>query len=92
MINILNAREGEDMVVGSFASCANQCYVAAGRRDWTVALTGQIWDFAPVYLLLKESGCRVTDTRGHPWKFGQLEMVAANPTLHKQLLKLTKGI
>ena len=57
-----------------------------------VALTGALHDFAPVYLILKEAGCKVTDMKGNPWKFGQLEMVAANPALHKQLLKLTKSV
>ena len=70
----------------------NACYVASGRRDWIVPLVGSIWDYAPAYLLLKESGCKVTDTSGKPWKFGVLEMVAANPAIHKQLLKLTKNI
>jgi len=78
---------------GSFASMAvNACAVASGGRDWMVALTGSIWDFAPAYLMLKEAGCIVTDCKGDPWKFGQLEMVAANPKLHAELLKVTKDI
>lgn len=77
----------------SFACmAANACYTAAGRRDWSVSLSGQVWDFAPAYLMIKESGCTVTDTKGNPWKFGMREMVAANPRLHKELLKLTKGV
>jgi len=90
--NILNSKKGEHMILGSFASCANQCYVAAGRRDWVVSLTGKIWDFAPTYLILKESGCTVTDIRGRPWNLHTQELVAANPALHKELLKLTKNI
>ena len=70
----------------------NACYTACGRRDWMVALTGALHDFAPVYLILKESGCKVTDMKGGPWKFGQLEMVSANAFLHKQLLKLTNDV
>lgn len=70
----------------------NSCYVAAGRRDWVVPLAGQVWDFAPVSLILKEAGCTVTDTRGNPWTYGMKEMVAANPQLHSELLKLTRDI
>lgn len=82
-----------NMLYGSFGSMANNsCYVAAGRRDWMVAVHGSIWDFAPAYLVLKEAGCKVTDTKGNPWKFGTLEMIAANPKIHTQLLKLTKNI
>lgn len=84
---------GRDMQMNSFGTMSvNVCYVASGRRDWAVPLAGSLWDFAPAYLILKEAGCQVTDTKGKPWKFGMLEMVAANPVLHKELLKLTKNI
>jgi len=43
-------------------------------------------------VILKESGCKVTNTKGKAWKFGMLEIVAANPRLHKELLKLTKNV
>ncbi len=90
---ILRAGQDENIQFSSLACMsANAAYVAAGRRDWIVSLAGSIWDFAPAYLMLKESGCKVTDTKGNHWKFGMLEMVAANPRLHKELLKLTKGI
>ncbi len=93
LLKLVQASKAEDIQFGSMASmAANACYAACGRRDWMVALTGALHDFAPVYLILKEAGCRVTDMKGMPWKFGQLEMVAANPTLHKQLLKLTKRV
>ena len=91
--NILRAGRRKRIQLGSFFSMAvNACYVTCGRRDWMVTLNGRIWDFAPAFLILKEAGCKVTDTNGNPWKFGTLEMVAANPTLHKKLLKLTKNI
>jgi len=90
---LLAAGIEQNIQLGSFGSIApNACYVACGRRDWIVPLLGALHDFAPISLILKESGCKVTDTKGKPWKLGQLEMVAANPTLHKQLLKLTKNI
>ena len=93
LLKLVQAAKAEDIQLGSMASMAvNACYTACGRRDWMVALTGALHDFAPVYLILKEAGCKVTDMKGNPWKFGQLEMVAANPILHKQLLKLTKGV
>jgi len=93
LLKLVIAGKAEDIQLGSLASMAvNACYTACGRRDWIVALTGALHDFAPVYLILKEAGCRVTDTKGGPWKFGQLEMVAANPMLHKQILKLTKNV
>lgn len=90
---IMDAGKVQRIQLGSFGSMAvNAAYVAAGRRDWMVPMMGQLHDFAPIALLLKEAGCKITDTKGNPWKFGQLEMVAANPVLHKQLLKLTKNV
>ena len=93
MTNLIKISRNERTMFGSFASMANNaCYTAAGMRDWMVSMNGSIWDFAPAYLILKESGCRVTDAKGKLWKFGMLEIVAANPTLHRQLLKLTKNL
>ena len=90
---LLRAARREQIQYASFFSMAvNSAYVASGRRDWMAPLVGSIWDFAPAYLLLKESGCKVTDTNGKPWKFGVLELVAANPTLHNKLIALTKGV
>lgn len=93
MRNLLKAAEKERIQLRSLGSFSvNACYTACGRKDWYVPLAGKVWDFAPVSLLLKEAGCKVTDTKGKPWKIGTLEMVAANPTLHKELLKLTKNV
>lgn len=90
--NALRFAKGKHVLLGSFSGPANACYVAAGRRDWIVGLSGEVWDFAPEFLVLKEAGCNVTDAKGRPWKFGTPEMIAANPTLHKQLLRLTKNV
>ena len=91
--NIMDSGKVHRIQLGSFGSmAANAGYVAAGRRDWMVPMMGQLHDFVPVALLLKEAGCKITDTKGNPWKFGMLEIVAANPTLHKELLKLTKNV
>lgn len=89
---LVRSRQTGQTMLGSFACCANQCYVAAGRADWVVSLSGKVWDFAPVSLLLKEAGCTVTDTSGKPWSLDMLEIVAANATLHRELLKITKGL
>jgi myo-inositol-1(or 4)-monophosphatase len=90
---ILALPDSQHMLLGAFgAVCANGCAVAAGRRDWMVQVDGQIWDYAPISLMLTEAGCKVTDTKGRPWRLGMSEFVAANPKLHKELLKLTKHI
>ena len=87
------AERKHNMMYGSFGSMVhNACYVACGKRDWMVSMSGQNHDFAPISLILKEAGCKVTDAKGKSWEFGKLEMVAANPKLQKELLKLTKNI
>jgi len=90
---LLSVIRGERLFLNSFGCISmNSCYVACGRKDWAVSLYGAIHDFAPTYLILKESGCTVTNCKGEPWKVGDNEAVAANPVLHKKLLKLTKGV
>lgn len=64
--------------------------VASGKRDWAFSLSGSVWDYAPVYLILKEAGCRVTGLDGKSWKFGNNGMVVGNPHLQPRLLKLVR--
>src|SRR3989344_835311 len=55
LLKLVQAAKAEDIQFGSLASMSvNACYTACGRRDWMVALTGALHDFAPVYLILKE--------------------------------------
>ena len=90
---LLGVVKGEHLFLNSFGCISmNSCYVACGRKDWEVSLYGEVHDFAPTYLILKESGCTVTNCKGAPWKIGDNEAVAANPLLHRQLLKLTKDV
>lgn len=93
MKNLLDNVKSEHLMLSSFGCMSvNACYVACGRRDWSVSLEGELHDFAPAYLLLKESGCEVTDLQGRAWKLGTGGFVAGNPYLHSKLLKLTKDL
>jgi myo-inositol-1(or 4)-monophosphatase len=62
-------------------------HIADGKKDWMVSLIGEIWDYAALYLILKESGCAVTNIKGEPWCLSDKTMVAANPALHKKIIK-----
>ncbi len=91
--NLLMLKNIEHLAVATYNCMAvNGCYVAAGRKDWTVAPYGAVHDYAAVSLILKEAGCKVTTLAGAPWTLDNLEMVAANPILHKKLMKLTKNV
>lgn len=90
---LLPLGKGGHLSVNSYNCFAvNGSYVAMGRKDWVVAPYGAPHDYAAPSLILKESGCTVTDLKGKPWQVGTEGIVAANPTLHKQLLKLTKNV
>lgn len=81
------------MMFNGYGSIAvDAAYIAAGRRDWFAAFGAHVHDYAPISLLMQESGCKITNTGGEPWTMKDLEIVAANPVLHKQLLKLTKNV
>jgi len=91
--NILKLKGIDHLGTATYNCIAvNGCYVAAGRKDWTVAPYGQVHDFAAPSLILKESGCKVTNLDGKPWTLGTEGLVAANPYLHRQLIKLTRGV
>lgn len=71
------------------ATGINCAFVADGRRDWYLCRgNGGLWDYAGTILLLRESGCIVTDLNGNDWEYGMGEFLAANPQLHTKLLPL----
>jgi myo-inositol-1(or 4)-monophosphatase len=64
--------------------------VASGERDWAFSLSGGLWDYAPVSLILQEAGCLVSNRQGNPWKLGDQGMIAGNQHLQPKLLRLIK--
>lgn len=79
--------------ISGFGSIAiSAAYVASGRRDWTASLDGNAWDYAPTSLLLQESGCKVTDRHGNPWRVGSNGMIAANKKLYPTIAKIVTKI
>ncbi len=76
-------------LIGSVA--VEAAWVASGRRDWWVTPAGSVWDTSAPALLLSEAGCMVTDMAGKPWTFGAKGIVAANETLHAEIIQLIRG-
>lgn len=71
------------------SGAVSSSYVACGRRDWYLSSSkAGIWDFAVSALMLKEAGCKISKLDGTEWKFGDVEMVAANPILHSKLISI----
>ncbi len=68
---------------------SNALIVADGRRDWLCQpKVGGVWDLAAPYIILKESGCKVTNFQGKEWTLNDGDMIAANPLLHKKILAI----
>lgn len=64
-------------------------YIAAGRLDGYIQAGISAWDCAAGVLLVQEAGGRITDFQGRKLDIlaQNLEMVAANPTVHDLLLR-----
>ncbi|MER3451522.1 MAG: inositol monophosphatase [Thermus sp.] len=73
------------------AAALDLAYVAAGRLDgfWEVKLNP--WDVAAGWLLVEESGGRVTDLEGGPYRLGHRYIVATNGHIHQALLSVLTG-
>lgn len=66
------------------------CCVAAGRFDGFYEYSLAPWDVAAASLIIQEAGGVVTDWEDdQKWLFGK-RIVAANPTMHKYILKRIK--
>jgi len=72
------------------AAALDLCNVACGRMDgyWEVGL--KRWDSAAGSLIVEEAGGVISDMTGAPTPYGQ-GIVAANPTLHAELLSVLNG-
>lgn len=90
MVKLAAATKDGPFWLSGFGSLAvSSMYTADGRRDWYVSKGSMLWDYAAPSLLLTEAGCTLTNLKGEPWTLHRdLELVAANPVLHKKLLEI----
>lgn len=71
------------------STCMAMAYVAAGRMDAMVQMVGsKPWDLAAGKLLIEEAGGMVTDVHGGDDCIRSESVIAANPEIHEQLIKL----
>ena len=64
------------------------CYVACGRFDGYLEQGLKIWDFAAGDLIIREAGGIVTDFMGEPGYAKSGNLVAGNPKVLRNLLKV----
>lgn len=67
------------------------CYVAAGRLDgfWEQGLNP--WDTAAGIVIVEEAGGKVTTFQGEPYSPFHKTIVAANPPVHAEMIKVLKS-
>jgi len=69
-------------------SAAIESYmVATGRVDAFVTLNISPWDVAAGALCVEESGGKVTDLHGEPWKLDKSDLLFTNGLMHDKLLE-----
>jgi len=70
------------------AASIDLCYVAAGRTDgfWEQGLNP--WDTAAGSIIVREAGGMVGDYKGEAYSPFQKTIVAANPCIYKEMLKV----
>ncbi|MBI4049837.1 MAG: inositol monophosphatase [Candidatus Doudnabacteria bacterium] len=78
-----------DVTISQFGSTALAgANVACGRFDAVVSNRQSPWDIAAAGLILREAGAKVTDFDNQPYSWQKRQMLAANSTLHKQIIKI----
>ncbi|MBA3390453.1 MAG: inositol monophosphatase [Rubrobacter sp.] len=66
-------------------------WVAAGYLDVSIGTHNTAWDYAPTALLVSEAGGLATDLSGEPWTLASDGLVAANPTLHAEVMRILRN-
>jgi histidinol phosphatase-like enzyme (inositol monophosphatase family) len=64
--------------------------VAEGKADVMIDWGWNVWDAAPIQVCIEEAGGVFTDWEGTPTIHGK-SGVAANPALHREVLKILRG-
>jgi len=67
-------------------------YVACGRFDGFWELKLKVWDMAAGDFIVRMAGGVSSDFDGAPWKLGSDRIVASNPRIHKEMLKIIEAV
>lgn len=74
--------------VMNYGTMLSACHLASGRMDAFVHGSGLLWDYLAPYVISTEAGAIWTNSKGEPWQYSEQDIVVANPTLHRHLMKL----
>jgi myo-inositol-1(or 4)-monophosphatase len=67
------------------------CWVACGRFDGFYEHKLQAWDSAAGFLIVEESGGKVTDFKGEIYSPYQPHILATNGKIHEEMLEVLSG-
>ena len=72
------------------SAALDMCYVACGRFDgfWEVSLNP--WDVAAAYLILNESGGKMSAFKGEKYSIYNKQIVASNGRIHPEMIEVLK--
>lgn len=76
--------------VGSSGSRLSLCRLACGRKDAVVLNAGVFHDNLPGLIITTEAGAIFTNSQGLPWQYDDMDIVVANPKLHKKIMEFFK--
>ncbi len=89
---MLHACRGECRSMRSMGAAAlDLAYVAAGRTDAFFQIGLKPWDMAAATVIVREAGGFVADIAGGDRFMETGNLVAANPTVFRQLMKVLRG-
>ena len=74
--------------------CASMplCFTACGVHQAYLATSLNPEDMAAAVIIIREAGGIVTNLKGEEWQLGDPSILAANPVLHGELLRLVKSL
>jgi len=72
------------------SAALNLCYLACGRFDGFWELKLNPWDVAAGYLILLESGGKITSFQGEPFDIYRDDVAASNGLIHESILEVIR--
>jgi myo-inositol-1(or 4)-monophosphatase len=64
------------------------CYTACGRLDGFWEMKLKPWDVSGGFIIVEKAGGLITDYTGKRWNINSDRVIAANPKLHAEMLKI----
>lgn len=74
--------------LNNFGCNLSICHLAAGNLDAAVLNSGLYHDYLATYVIATEAGAKFTNSYGKDWTRGDMDVVVANPILHKKIIKM----